>query len=111
MEEDFSKFAVKRLIKDIKADDEFVQVVGMVVKVLGKTKFDLADKSGKISCEPIPDDSPQLKEKMLVKVYGGVQYDDTGKIFIETTVIQDKTGLDLELYYKTLEMLNKVAYR
>ncbi len=111
MEEEQSKFAVMRLINDIKEDDEFVQIVGNIVKVLGKTKFDLADKSGKISCEPIPDDSPKIADKMLIKVYGNVQYGDDGALYIEPSLIQDKTGLDLELYYKTLEFINKVAYR
>lgn len=103
-------FSVKRIIKDIRDDDELVQVVGVIKKVLGKTKITIEDKTGKIACEPIPDNSPVLKEGLIVKVYGAVSLDDNAERYIEPELIQDKTGLDLDLYYKTLEMLNKVLY-
>lgn len=104
-------YGLKRFIGNVREDDEFVQVVGKVVKVLGKTKFTIEDKTGKIDCEPIPDDCPKLSEKLIVKVYGWVRLDDDVKTYLEPIVVQDKTGLDLDMYYKTLEMFIKIAYK
>ncbi len=110
MDETPVQHAVKRMINEIRNDDGKVQVVGKITRMLGESRIYIEDTTGEIPCEIVPDSSPALKEGMWVRIFGEVAFDPQGERNLNIILIQDMSKLDLDLYYKSLELMKEHYY-
>ena len=97
--------ARQRIIKDIKSDDERIQVTGYVKELKGNELFILDDESGEISVN-IQNVDFTFEENDLVNVIGDLSIDMDGEKSLVAEFIQDMKELNFE-YYKTLYELKK----
>ncbi len=98
---------VKRMIKDIKIDDEKIQVVGTITEKVTDNEYKINDGTGEISVvfsgsESILD---SIREKMVIKILGKLLGDST--TLINVKFASDYSDLDLEMYKKALELEKK----
>lgn len=101
---------VTRTTATIRNDDEGVRVVGKVTEFVEQTAerwiFTLVDRFGSINVHA-PPDRANWEIDQLVRVLGRVALDTSGASHLEAEFVQDMTGLDLDLYHETLELVAK----
>ena len=94
--------ARQRIVKDVKKDDERVQVTGFVEKVK-EDHFTLNDKTGtiKVFTENV---KLKFKENDLVNVIGDLDLKPSGEIYLKAQFIQDMNNLNFKYYLKLYEL-------
>ena len=100
---------VKRKVSEINPDvDLRVKILGFVVDKKDDTIV-LDDGSGKVR---VFVDAPELMERVeinrLVKVFGSTLPTEDG-FEVKADIVQDLSGLDVNLYKKVEELYNKVG--
>lgn len=98
--------ARQRIIKDIKNDDERIQVTGYVKDITENERFILDDKSGEISID-IKNIDFQFKRDDLVNVIGDLLINMDGERSIVAEFIQDMNKLNFKYYTKLYELKKK----
>ena len=91
--------AIERRIADIKPEDIRVRVTGTVVDMQGEAAV-LDDGSGKIHIAL--EQGTEIKPGALVRVFGRVIALEDG-MELQAEIVQDMSGLDLELLKKVQE--------
>jgi len=99
------KPAIQRMIKDIKEDDQKVQITGYIDKMEDESSFLLQDGTGKLRVHA---------EKMnlsystgdLINVSGELGYGEDNERVLNAVIIQNMEGLNFE-YYKQLYEIKK----
>ncbi len=98
--------AKQRMIKNLKNEDERVQITGYVRELVEEEQFVLDDDTGKIGVD-IKNIDFKFKENDLINVIGNlVKEDDEIKMF-KAEIIQDKNQLNFEYYKKLYELKKK----
>jgi len=95
--------AKQRMIKDLKEEDQRVQITGYVGEIEDDGNFLLEDSTGKIKV---------LKERVeytcskddLINVFGELSHIEGKKWVLEAEIIQDMKGLNFEYYRKLYEI-------
>ncbi|OLS13397.1 MAG: hypothetical protein RBG13Loki_2993 [Promethearchaeota archaeon CR_4] len=101
---------VPRLIGKIRPDDDRIRVVGTVKRVNEDGSFLLEDKSGAIQI--IPSDnavslfSKPIKVGIVLRTCGTVEVSLEGGHILRSDILQDFSGIDLELYYKVRNVVD-----
>ncbi|MHA1148815.1 MAG: hypothetical protein ACTSR8_11305 [Promethearchaeota archaeon] len=95
--------SVQRIIKDIKNDDTFIQVVGFVIDILEDDNIVIDDKTGKIRVD-ISTIKFSFKIKQLINVIGDLDLNIEGEKFIKARIIQDMDNLNFKYYRKLYEL-------
>ncbi len=102
-----SSFYRLRRIGEIQPDDSEIQIIGFAKKVNASMEFEISDNSGNIQVRDIPEAVEKIEEGKIYRVLGEHSMDGIGTQYVATKFIQHLDNLDLELYYKTLELRKK----
>ena len=106
--ENISQSYPRKIIAEIKPGDELIQIVAFARKVNPSYEFVADDTTGHISIRGIPDEYHPIQEGRLYKILGALSIDGAGATYLEAKVVGDVTGLNLELYQQSLELLKKI---
>ncbi|MHA2280860.1 MAG: hypothetical protein ACXAC5_08410 [Promethearchaeota archaeon] len=98
--------AKQRTIKDIKIEDERVQITGYVREPVEEDQFVLDDDTGKISVI-IKNIDFEFKKDDLVNVFGVLVKEGNEIKTVTAEIIQDKNQLNFEYYMKLYELKKK----
>ena len=98
-----SQYAVQRIVKDVKNEDERVQITGYINKIANEDFFILDDKSGEIKVN-IKEIDFNYKEKDLVNVIGDLVISTNGEKSIAVDIIQDMNNLNFNYYRKLYDL-------
>ena len=98
--------AKQRMIKDIKNEDERVQITGYVKNLVEEEQFVLDDKTGEIEVD-ITNIDFNFKEKDLINVIGNSVKEGNEIKTIRAEIVQDKNELNFEYYRKLYELKKK----
>ncbi len=101
--------AAPRLIGKIRPDDDRIRVVGTVKSVNEDGSFLVEDQTGAI--QVIPSDNSQahtikINDGMIIRSFGTVEVSMDGGHILRADLIQDFSGLDLQLYHKVREVVD-----
>ncbi|MCK4287535.1 MAG: hypothetical protein KAX18_15090 [Candidatus Lokiarchaeota archaeon] len=99
--------AKQRMIKDIKNEDERVQITGYVRDLVEEENFVLNDNTGEIVAD-IKNIDFGFKENDLINVIGDLVKEGNEIKTIKAEIIQDKNKLNFEYYKKLYEL--KIKY-
>ena len=99
--------AKQRMIKDIKNEDERVQITGYVRDLVEEEHFVLNDDTGEIVAD-IKNIDFGFKENDLINVIGDLVKEGNEIKTIKAEIIQDKNKLNFEYYKKLYEL--KIKY-
>ncbi len=102
-------FYRKCLIKDIRPDDNQLQVVGTASQINASQEFELSDGTGTVQVREIPDQCDKIKENNIYRVFGKYNIDPLGTHYLAAEIIQDLKNLNLERYIQTLELMKKYS--
>ena len=101
------QFAKQRMIRDIKTEDERIQITGYVRDPVGEQQqFILDDDTGKIGVD-IKNIDFNFKENDLINVIGDLVKEGNEKKTLRAEIIQDKSQLNFEYYKKLYELKEK----
>lgn len=95
---------IDRKISEIKPEDIKVSILGTIVDKKGDIIV-IDDGSGKINA--IFEEPVNFEVNTLVRIFGRVIPVETG-LELRGEIIQDMTGLDMELYKKVKELENEI---
>ena len=99
------KPAIQRMIKDIKEDDQRVQITGYIEDIEDETSFLLQDGTGKLRIH-----TEKMKQSYstgdLINVAGELGYGEDKERVLTAIIIQNMEGLNFE-YYKQLYEIKK----
>ena len=98
--------AKQRMRKDIKNEDERVQITGYVKNLVEEEQFVLDDKTGEIEVD-ITNIDFNFKEKDLINVIGNIVKEGNEIKTIRAEIVQDKNELNFEYYRKLYELKKK----
>ncbi|MFX1456709.1 MAG: hypothetical protein ACFFDB_15155 [Promethearchaeota archaeon] len=98
--------AKQRTVKDIKVEDERVQITGYVRGPVDERQFTLNDETGEIKID-ISNIDLKFKENDLINVIGELVKDGTEINMIRAEIVQDKNKLNFEYYKKLYELKKK----
>ena len=94
---------IQRIIKDIKNDDETIQVTGHVKEIVENEYFFLEDKTGRIKVV-IADIEHGINENDLINVIGNLNLNVDGEKVINAIIIQDMKKLNFNYYQKLYDL-------
>jgi len=95
-------YAKQIIIKDIKNDDEQIQITGYV-RNIADNYFILDDRTGKIKV--ITTESGFINKKNdLINVIGVLSVAVDGEKMLQANIIQDMTNLNFKYYLKLYEL-------
>ena len=95
-------YAKQKIIKDIKNDDEQIQITGYV-RNIADNYFILDDRTGKIKV--ITTESGFINKKNdLINVIGVLSVAVDGEKMLQAKIIQDMTNLNFKYYLKLYEL-------
>jgi len=100
-------FYRKCLIRDIRLDDDKIQITGTAAKVNPSQEFELTDGSGVVKVREIPDNTDKIKNNEIYRVFGKYSIDPLGAHYLAAEMIQEQTNFNLETYIQTLELMKK----
>ncbi|GAB4309229.1 MAG: hypothetical protein Kow0069_08210 [Promethearchaeota archaeon] len=90
------------------ADGDRVRVVGKVTRASelddGQLEFTIQDPEGELVAF-IPASTFHLEPGLVVRAFGTVRKIGGGNVVIDAAFVQDASSLDLDLYYKVLELV------
>ncbi|MHA2034829.1 MAG: hypothetical protein ACXACX_20530 [Candidatus Hodarchaeales archaeon] len=98
--------AKQRIIKDLKEEDERVQITGYVRELVEEEQFVLDDDTGKIRVD-IKNIDFTSKENDLINVIGNLIEEGNDIKLFKAEIIQDKNQLNFEYYKKLYELKKK----
>ncbi|MFW9822898.1 MAG: hypothetical protein ACFFE4_08190 [Candidatus Thorarchaeota archaeon] len=98
--------ANQRMVKDIKMEDERVQITGYVRGPIDEGEFTLNDETGEIRID-ISDIDFKFKENDLINVIGELVKEGNNINVIRAEIVQDKNKLNFEYYKKLYELKKK----
>ena len=101
------QYAKQRMIKDIKNEDERVQITGSVRDLVEEEHFVLNDDTGEIVAD-IKNIDFSFKENDLINVIGDLVKEGNEIKMIKAEIIQDKNKLNFDYYKKLYEL--KIKY-
>ena len=101
------QYAKQRMIKDIKNEDERVQITGYVRDLVEEEHFVLNDDTGEIVAD-IKNIDFSFKENDLINVIGDLVKEGNEIKMIKAEIIQDKNKLNFDYYKKLYEL--KIKY-
>ncbi|TFG02708.1 MAG: hypothetical protein EU542_04355 [Promethearchaeota archaeon] len=99
------KPAIQRMIKDIKEDDQKVQITGYIDEMDDETSFLLQDGTGKIKVQA-ENINLSYSPGDLINVSGDLGYGEDKERVLTAVIIQNMEGLNFE-YYKQLYEIKK----
>jgi uncharacterized protein YdeI (BOF family) len=94
------------MIKDIKPEDERVQITGYVKRLVEEEQFVLDDETGEIEVD-ISNIEFKYQEKDLINTIGNVVKEGNTIKILRAEIIQDKTQLNFEYHKKLYELKKK----
>jgi uncharacterized protein YdeI (BOF family) len=97
------KQAKQRIIKDIKDDDDRIQVTGYVKEVVDDEHIILDDKSGEIEVD-VKNINFRVEKNDLINIFGEIEISMAGEKSLIADIIQDKKKLNFEYYQKIYEI-------
>jgi uncharacterized protein YdeI (BOF family) len=95
--------AKQRMIKDLKEEDQRVQITGYIDEIEEEKSFLLEDGTGKIKVLGERVKFSYSKDD-LVNVFGQLSYKEDKERVLEAEIIQDMKGLNFEYYKKLYEI-------
>ena len=95
--------AKQRMIKDLKEEDQRVQITGYIAEIDDEKSFLLEDGTGKIKVLREGVEFSCSKDD-LVNVFGELSYKEDKERVLEAKIIQDMKGLNFEYYKKLYEI-------
>lgn len=95
--------AKQRMIKDLKEEDQRVQITGYISEIEEEKSFLLEDGTGKIKVLREGVEFYCSKDD-LVNVFGELSYKEDKERVLEAKIIQDMKGLNFEYYKKLYEI-------
>ena len=98
-----SLYAKQRIIRDVKNEDERIQITGYVKDLVENDHIILEDKTGNIKVN-IKNIDFIFKEKNLVKIIGNLMIKTDGEKIIDADIVQDMNKLNFDYYYKLYEL-------
>ena len=96
-------YAKQRIIRDVKNEDERIQITGYVKNLVENDHIILEDKTGHIKVS-IKNIDFNFKEKNLVKIIGDLMIKTDGEKIIDADIVQDMSNLNFEYYCKLYEL-------
>jgi uncharacterized protein YdeI (BOF family) len=102
-----SQYAKQRIIKDIENDDLQIQVTGYVEEIHNDNTFILNDKSGQLKVD-LKDLESSYKQGDLINVIGELRITTSGEKILDSSLIQDMTGLNFKYYRKLYELKKEI---
>ncbi len=109
-EEDTGKktFVVKKNIAEIAPNDTLIQVIGKAKNINPSMEFHLFDDTGSFPVREIPTEVEKIVENVLYRVMGEITIDGSGTQFLQAHIIHVMSGLNVENYKKSIELLRKI---
>ena len=98
-----AQFYAKKLIGDLQPADGLVQLTGYARNKNANDDFYLDDTTGQIQAQNIPEESPQITEGNLYRVFGKYEIDGTGTPIITAHIVQNMQNLEFDLFLKTMK--------
>ncbi len=102
--------AAPRLIGKIRPDDDRIRIVGTVKSVIEDGSFLLEDNTGVIQVvladAPLSPFSKQIKEGLVLRACGTVEVALDGGHILRADLLQDVSGIDLQLYHKVRDVID-----
>ncbi|MFW9894230.1 MAG: hypothetical protein ACFFD7_00320 [Candidatus Thorarchaeota archaeon] len=98
--------AKQRTVKDIKVEDERVQITGYVRGPIDERQFTLNDETGEIRID-ISNVDFKFKENDLINVIGELVKEGNNIKIFRAEIIQDKEKLNFDYYKKLYELKKK----
>lgn len=95
--------SVQRIIKDIKNNDTFIQVMGYVADIVEDDIIIIDDKTGDIRVD-ISMIGKSYKIQDLINVIGDLDYNIEGEKSIKARIIQNMNTLNFKYYRKLYEL-------
>lgn len=98
------EFAAEKRIEEISGDEARVSVIGTVIsRDPGESSMVLDDGTGQIDARV-----PRLPELGSLARVIGRAFTSEGKVMLDTAIVQDFSGFDVELYRKVTELEERV---
>ncbi|SRR6056297_3350916 len=101
-------FVIKKNVADIQSGDTLIQVLGTASEVNPSMEFKLSDDTGKFPVREVPHDIETIDEGGHYRVFGEVTVDGAGVQYIAAKIVQDMKDLDVDLYKKSLDLMEKI---
>lgn len=99
-----NKYAKQRVIKDIKNDDERIQITGYIKDKSNDEYIILDDKTGEIKVKITEIENFTFKLNDLINVIGDMELQTDGGKIIIAQIVQDMNNLNFEYYQKLYEI-------
>ncbi|TFG20445.1 MAG: hypothetical protein EU529_14880 [Promethearchaeota archaeon] len=96
-------YAKQRIIRDVKNEDERIQITGYVKNLVENDHIILEDKTGHIKVR-IKNIDFNFTEKNLVNIIGNLLIKTDGEKIIDADIVQDMNNLNFEYYCKLYEL-------
>ena len=96
-------YAKQRIIRDVKNEDERIQITGYVKNIVENDHIILEDKTGHIKVS-IKNIDFNFKEKNLVNIIGNLMIKTDGEKIIDADIVQDMNNLNFDYYTKLYEL-------
>ena len=97
------KPAIQRMIKDIKEDDQKVQITGYIDDMENESSFLLQDGTGKLKIIA-KNMNISYSTGNLINVTGELGYGDNKERVLNAVIIQNMEGLNFEYYTQLYEI-------
>ena len=98
-----NQYAKQRIIKDVKNEDERIQITGYVKNLVENDHLILEDKTGVIKVS-IKNIDFNFKERNLVNIIGKLMIKTDGEKIIDADIVQDMNKLNFEYYCKLYDL-------
>jgi len=98
-----SQYAKQRIIRDVKNEDERIQITGYVKNLVENDHIILEDKTGHIKVS-IKNIDFNFKENDLVNIIGNLMIKTDGEKIIDADIVQDMNNLNFKYYCKLYEL-------
>ena len=97
------KHAVQRIIKDVRNDDNHIQITGKVKEIVKDDHFIMGDKTGQIKVS-LSNVDFTFKKNDLINVIGDLNISMNGEKVLQAQIIQDMKNLNFTYYLKLYEL-------
>lgn len=100
-------YAIQRIIKDVKNDDERIQITGYVKNITDDQYIVLNDKTGQIKVN-ISQIDFNFRENDLINVIGNLDTNMRGEKILKAEIAQDMNKLNFNYYTKLYELKKEI---
>ena len=98
-----SKHAVQRIVRDVRNDDDHIQITGRVGEIVKGDNFILIDGTGQLKIS-ISNTEFSFKKNDLINVIGDLNISMNGEKVLQAQIIQDMKNLNFTYYLKLYEL-------